>query len=189
MVATVKEYGEELWWLFILQGIATIGLGILALFMPGVTLVTLVVILSIYAIIVGITDLIFGFSSIGRSGTWWFSLLSGLVILGIGVYLIRHPFIAVSTVIVFVGTILLLRGIFDLVDAAFFSTKGDHRLLRLISGILGVIAGLYIWENPASGGIAFIWALGLYALITGAITLAYSFQIRSGLNELRQRIV
>lgn len=188
MVATIKEFAEELWWLFILQGVASIIFGIVALFMPGTTLLTLVVILAIYAIVVGVIDLVHGFSSIGKNSTWWLSILLGLVLTGVGIYLIRHPLITLGAFIILVGTVLLVRGIFDLVASAFFSGHGHHRWLMAISGVLGVIAGIYIWNNPVGGGLVFIWALGLYALITGAMTIAYGTQMRGTFEEIRRRL-
>jgi len=188
MVATIKEYVEELWWLFILQGLASILFGIVALFYPGITLVALVVTMAVYAAIVGVIDTIHSFSSIGKSKSWWFSLILGLSLMGLGIYLIRNPSLSIGVFIILVGTVFIVRGIFDLTAASFFSGGGGHRWLMAISGVLGIIAGLYIWTYPTSGGLAFIWAIGLYALFTGSMTIAYAFQMKGVLDEIKRTL-
>lgn len=188
MVATIKEHAEELWWLFILQGIASIIFGVVALFYPGLTLLTLVISLAVYAVIIGIIDVIHGLSSVGRTQSSWFSLILGLVLLGMGIYLVRNPAISLGAFIIVVGTILVVRGIFDLVAAAFFGGADNRRWLMAVSGILGVVAGVYIWSNPVVGGLAFIWAIGLYAFITGAITISYALYMKGLFNELKRTI-
>jgi uncharacterized membrane protein HdeD (DUF308 family) len=184
MSTRVEEYVHDLWWLFVLSGIATITFGILALFLPGLTLALLVVIFAIYAIVIGVIELVHGFASIGKRSSWWFTLLVGLVMLGVGVYLIRHPETAIGTFIVLIGAVLLVRGIFDLIVAAFFVKRNESRWLWVISGVLGILAGIFLWSNPASGGIAFVWVLGLYALIVGSISLAYAFSVRNSYQEI-----
>lgn len=188
MVATIKEYVEELWWLFILQGVATIAFGVVALFMPGLTLAALAITIAVYAVVVGLIDLVHGLSSIGKNSSWFLSLVLGLVLLGIGVYLVRSPMMTIATFIVLVGTVFVIRGIFDVVASLFYSGKGDHRWLMGISGALGIIAGIYIWSNPAVGGMAFIWVIGLYALVNGAITIAYALHMKGVFDEIKDTI-
>lgn len=188
MSTKVEEYVEDLWWLFVLQGIATLLFGVAALFLPGLTFATLIILFAVYAVVLGVIELVHGFGSIGKSSSWWFSLLVGLVLAGAGVYLIRNPQTALDVFIVLVGAVILARGVFDLVISAFFVKKTESRWLWAIAGVLGVIAGIFLWNNPVSGGLAFVWALGLYALIVGSINLAYAFQVRSAYNTLKDAV-
>lgn len=188
MSTKVEEYVEDLWWLFVLQGIATLLFGVAALFLPGLTFATLIILFAVYAVVLGVIELVHGFGSIGKNSSWWFSLLVGLVLAGAGVYLIRNPQTALDVFIVLVGAMILARGVFDLVISAFFVKKTESRWLWAIAGVLGIIAGIFLWSNPVSGGLAFVWALGLYALIAGSINLAYAFQVRNAYNELKDAV-
>ena len=189
MSSSIKEYVSGLWWLFVLQGIATIIFGIVALFLPGLTLVTLLYIFAIYVLVLGVLELVHGFSDIGKNSSWWFSLLVGVVMLGVSVYLLRNPQTALDIFIVIVGALVLARGVFDLFVAAFFVEKTENRLLWIIGGVLGVIAGIIIWRYPVTGGIAFVWVLGLYAILAGSISLSYAFNVRSVFNEAKDEFV
>jgi uncharacterized membrane protein HdeD (DUF308 family) len=50
-----------------------------------------------------------------------------------------------------------------------------NKALRFISGILGIIAGLAIMVYPVKGGLAFLWVVGVYALVMGPILIVLSF--------------
>ena len=188
MVATIKEHVEELWWLIVLQGLATIIFGLVALLAPGLTLAAFVIVVAVYSIILGMIDLVHGFGSIGKNGSWIFSIILGLLLMGIGVYLVRNPIITLGVFILIVGTILFVRGVVDVIAAAFFSSKYDQPWLTALMGIISVVAGIYIWSNPAAGGLAFVWALGLYALVTGSMTIAHALHMKGMFNELKETI-
>jgi len=180
-MSEVKEYVDNLWWLFIVQGVATLVFGVVALFLPGLTVASLVIVFAVYAIIAGLVELVHGFRDIGKTSSWWFSLIVGVALVAVGVFLVRNPVVALEGFLVIVGALLLARGIADLFVAAFFSDKNDNRLLWIISGVFGIIAAIIVWRYPVSAGLAFVWVLGLYALIAGSISIAYAFRIRDAL--------
>lgn len=182
-MSNVKEYVDNLWWLFVLQGIATLAFGVVALFFPGLTIASLVIVFAIYTIVVGLVELVHGFRDIGKTASWWFSLFIGVGLVAVGVYLVRNPVIALDLFLIVVGALLIVRGIADLFIAVFFTGKGDNRLLWIVSGVLGIVAGIIVWRYPVSGGLAFVWVLGLYALVAGSISLAYAFRVRDAVME------
>lgn len=178
MSTNVKEYVDNLWWLFVLQGIATLVFGVVALFFPGLTLASLLLTFAVYAVVVGVVELVHGFRDIGRTGSWWFSLLVGVVLVGVGVYLVSHPSTALDAFLAILGALLIARGVADLFVSVFYTDHSDHRWMWIVSGVLGVVAGILVWRSPVAGGLAFVWILGLYALMAGSITLAYAFRVR-----------
>jgi uncharacterized membrane protein HdeD (DUF308 family) len=173
MSTNVKEYVDgHLWGLFVLQGLATVMFGVVALFFPGLTLASLASLFAVYVTVVGVVELVHGFRDLGRSSSWWYSLLVGVVLLGVGVYLVRNPAIELSAFLVLVGALVLARGVGDLFVAAFYSSKSEHQLLWVISGVVGVVAGILLWRYPVVSGLDFVWVLGLYALLAGSVGLA-----------------
>ena len=59
----LQRFARQMWWVHVLQGLVTLTLGAVALFWPGLTLVTMLYVLAAYAIIVGVTDLIVSVST------------------------------------------------------------------------------------------------------------------------------
>ena len=80
---TLPTQQSSIWWLFLLQGIAAIVLGLMLLTAPGATLVLIVTFLGFYWLIEGILALVHVF--VDRSVPWIWSLLTGLVGIAAGV--------------------------------------------------------------------------------------------------------
>jgi uncharacterized membrane protein HdeD (DUF308 family) len=175
---------QELWWMGAIQGTLAIFFGITAIAWPGLTLLTLVYLFSAFILAMGIIEIVSGLISLGRRSTWWLTLLLGLITLGIGVYLIRHPNVSFNTFILLVGLGLIARGLMDGMRAFVDRTTTTGRVLLALAALAAIVAGIIILFQPVSGGVAFVWVLGLYALIFGSLTLAVSFELRNELMRL-----
>lgn len=174
---------DELWWLALLQGIVAVFFGLVAVFWPELTLVTLVYLFSAFVLAWGIIEIINGFLSIRRRDTWWLTLLFGLVGMGAGIYLVRHPKVSFTALIVLIGLLLITRGLMDLVGAFLDKRGATNRTLSIIVGAAALVAGVIMLFQPESGGVAFVWVLGLYALVFGALTIALAIEAREYWSE------
>lgn len=172
-----NNIATELWWVGLVEGIVAILFGIAALFWPGLTLVTLVTLFSVYVLVWGIAEIIYGLSSIGK-GTWFLPLIFGVFSLGVGVYLVRHPQVTFATFILLIGFTFIVRGIVDIVGAFLNGQLATSRVLSIVVGLIAVIAGIVVLKQPVASGVAFVWILGLFALIYGPITIALSYDIK-----------
>lgn len=173
----VREAIDDLWWLFVLEGLIVVLFGLVALFFPGLTLVMLVYTFAIFTIAWGVVEVVHGLSDIGRTG-WWMTLLFGLLSIGLGVFLVRNPDVLASMFVILAGAFLLGRGVFDLYMAGFVYEQTETRVLWVLAGILAIIAAIAIWSYPVATSLAFVWVLGLYAVIGGSITIAHAFRLR-----------
>lgn len=178
MASTVQSTVKMERTTLVLQGVLAILFGLVAVFWPGMTAVTLIYLFSAFLVIDGIVVLILGLLSMAKFGKAMLLILLGLLELGIGLYLINNPLVTFATLILILGFSLILRGLFNVVGA--FVHK-DHsyswRMLNGILGVLGVVVGVIVLFWPVASGLAFVWLLGLYALIAGPILIAVSFDI------------
>ena len=172
-----SNIATELWWVGLVEGIVAILFGIAALFWPGLTLVTLVTLFSVYVLVWGIAEIIYGLSSIGK-GTWFLPLIFGVFSLGVGVYLVRHPQVTFATFILLIGFTFIVRGIVDIVGAFLSGQMATARVLSIIVGVIAILAGIVVLKQPVASGVAFVWILGLFALVYGPITIALSYDLK-----------
>lgn len=179
----VKKLSHELWWVFVLQGVVTLLLGIVALFWPGLSLTTLLYAIAFYAILVGVGDLIFGFTSSKTNQTWWFSAVTGVFLIGAAAYMLRNPEIAVATFATLIGFVFVVRGLLE-VTASLMLGAASERLLTVVGGVLAVAAGVVIWVYPAAGSLAFVWVLGLFAVIRGTLDIAGATSLHHEFGEV-----
>ena len=104
----------------------------------------------------------------------------GVLEIGVGVYLLRHPLVSFTTLILLIAFALIIRGVIDIVAGLFEGGSAMRRTVMVIGGLLAGIAGVVLLFQPASGGVAFVWILGLYALLTGPMLIALALDIKNG---------
>lgn len=156
------------------QGILAILFGIAAVFWPGLTTEVLIYLFASFLLIDGVVALIIGLVHLKNFMKALLMLGLGLLELGLGLYLIRNPEVAFATLILILGLALIARGVFAFVHA--FAGRGSSTIKTMhgILGMLGVIIGIFVLAQPVAGGLAFVWILGLYALVAGPVMIAMS---------------
>lgn len=178
MARELRRYAGGLWWPLVVTSVLLVVFGLVTLFYPGLTLVGLVGVFAVFVVIYGLVELFEGFTAVGKRDNWWLSLVAGILLLGLGVYLAKHPDISVAAFAVLLGWTLLLRGVVDALVGLFYSPE-SNQLHWYISGALGIVAGIVIWSYPADSALVFTWVLGLWALVVGAVTLSRSLTARA----------
>lgn len=170
---------DTMWGLSIMEGVVAILFGIAAVFWPGLTIITLLYLFAAFVLVSGVVNLITGIFNGGHgAGSWFLKILLSVVQIGIGVYLLRHPHVSFAAFILLIGFALIIRGVFDVVAAFVDDLTTGARTMLIIAGVLAGIAGIIILFQPVSGGVAFVWILGLYALISGPIIVATALRHR-----------
>lgn len=165
-----------------LRGIVAILFGIAAVFWPGITLVTLVYLFSGFMLASGLVTLVTGLIDASRERNSILSLVLtvvlGIVEIGVGVYLLRHIHVAFATFILLIGFVLIFRGLVELFNGLFEADESAmYRTASVIIGALAVLAGVIVLFQPAASGVAFVWILGLYALLSGPLMVALALDI------------
>ncbi|HVX48084.1 MAG TPA: DUF308 domain-containing protein [Candidatus Saccharimonadales bacterium] len=181
MDAIERRFIAEYWWVLTLRGAAAVLFGIAAVFWPGITLVTLLYLFSAYILVSGVIDIVHGVGGISKRASWFLTLILGFAELGVGVYLLRHPHVAFATFILLLGFMLIVRGVLEGVAAFSDSTSATNRTLMIIASIVAIVAGIILLFQPASAGVAFVWILGLYALLVGPIMIALSLDLKKSI--------
>lgn len=183
MAQAVQRVANDLWWVGVAEGVVALLFGIAAVFWPGLTLLTLVYLFSAFVLAWGVVSIVNGILSIKTRSTWWLTLVFGIAATGVGVYLVRHTDVSFKTLILLVGFTLIIRGIFDILSVFIESATTTSKVLWTIAGLAAIIVGIIILNQPVSGGVAFVWVLGLYALIAGPLMIAMSIDVHNELQE------
>jgi hypothetical protein len=108
-LVSLNPHLSQIWWVFLLKGLAGIVLGFMLLTEPAATLVALTTLLGFYWLILGVLSLVQVF--VGRSISWIWTLLSGIVGILAGLLVLRHPLVADLTVPTVIVIILGVQGV------------------------------------------------------------------------------
>ena len=126
---------SSIWWVFLLQGFAGVILGLMLVTQPGATILALTTFLGFYWLITGLLAFVQVF--VDRSTPWIWSLLSGVVGVLAGLFVLRHPLVAALTV---PTVLVLILGVQGLVMGA----------LQIIAGLKGGGIGPLILERSTA---------------------------------------
>lgn len=165
----------NIWWLFLLQGIAGIILGVMLVTAPGVTLVALVTFLGFYWLAMGILALVRVF--VDRGVPWIWSLLIGIVGILAGIFVVRHPLLAALTVptviVIILGVEGLIMGVLEII-AGF---KGGG-IGSFILGVIYLLVGLLLLASPMAAALAVPLVFGVLLLVQGVALIVWAFRVR-----------
>jgi uncharacterized membrane protein HdeD (DUF308 family) len=110
---------------------------------------------------------------------WWLLLLSGLILVAIGIWIIASPEAAyVSLSIVFAVGILII-GLFEIAFAITVRRSLEGWGWTLASGILDVIIGGYLLAYPQVSMAVLPFILGFWLLFRGFSALGFAFEVKS----------
>ena len=108
---------------------------------------------------------------------WWVVLLEGVIAIIIGLFLLYRPAVTTIFLLQVLGIFWLAGGILSVLGALVFS---GNRLWKLLTGILGIIAGIVILTYPIYSPLVVLTFLvifiGVWAIITGAVKLAWGLK-------------
>jgi uncharacterized membrane protein HdeD (DUF308 family) len=160
------------WWVLLVAGLLSLAFGIWIVFEPVHAAHTVAVLLGLWLLVVGIVDLVHAGSARHRGS----AVLSGIILIALGIVLVFKPNLPVKVVAILFGIAILIGGIVRIVSAIADRSYGwGWRLvLGLISTTLGIV--IVIWPT-ATVGVVF-WIAGICAMLTGIAWIVASFGLR-----------
>lgn len=164
------------WWVLALRGLAAIAFGVITLVLPGVTVLSLLMVFAAYALLGGGASVVGAFSNRKHGGDWWALLLLGICGLAVGILTIIYPLLTTFALIVLIGVNALISGVFDIVLAIRLRKAIQGEWLLVLNAIISIAFGILILAFPAAGTFALVWMIGVYALLTGILLLSLAWR-------------
>ena len=108
---------------------------------------------------------------------WWLVLIQGILLVVVGILLFTNTGATVVVLAQILAIYWLISGVLELVSIFIDRSAWG---LKLIGGIIGIWAGLFIINNPIGGTLAFGFAvviiLGIQALLLGITNIIQAFR-------------
>jgi uncharacterized membrane protein HdeD (DUF308 family) len=109
------------------------------------------------------------------SAHWKLFLIEGIVLVILGVAAVMLPLIATIAVAIMIGWIFLLSGVVGLLST-FRMRSAPGFWWSLISGILGVVAGIVLLRWPLSGAFSLTLVLTLFLVLEGIVSIMFALE-------------
>lgn len=166
------------WWAIAIRGVLGVGFGLIALFVPGATLLSLVLVFAAYAFVDGVFAIIAAARAAGAHGRWGLLVLEGVVNILFAIVAVAWPAFTVLTFVLLVGVWALLTG--GMMLGAAFRLGADHgRWWLALGGVISLIYGALLIISPMIGALVLTWWLGVYAVAFGVSLLMLAFRLRA----------
>jgi uncharacterized membrane protein HdeD (DUF308 family) len=161
----------------ILLGVLAIIVGIIALAWPGVTILALVILFSVYAFIDAGLQAMRAFGS-ASAGPVLGHLLLGLIALAAGVIAIVWPGPTALVLVLVVGIWAFVGGIMEIAAAFGSGESAGTRALFVLSGLISVAFGVVLFARPGVGAVTLALLFGFFALIYGVSQIILGVETR-----------
>ena len=168
VIATAKRFTG---W-YILAAVLFILLGLFAIVEPATAAVGIVLLLG-WLLVFGAVAHFIGTFRGGGAKRVFFQILSAVVFLIGGFYLLTHPLLAIGTLTVLLAAVIFAEGVFDIIT--YFRLQREHPSgWMLLNGIVALVLGGLIWAQwPSSSTWAIGTLVGVNLLMTGITRLMF----------------
>lgn len=170
------------WWAIALRGAFAILFGLVALFVPGATILSLVLFFSAYMLVDGIFGIVAAVRAAGQNRRWGLLILEGIANIAVGVIAFLWPGLTAVAFVFMLAAWSIVTGVL-MVIAAFRLNPEFGRGWLIFGGIVSVLFGIALTIAPVLGLVVLTWWMGAYAIVFGITLLVLAFKLRGRKDE------
>ncbi|MGZ3421076.1 MAG: HdeD family acid-resistance protein [Polyangiales bacterium] len=114
---------------------------------------------------------------------WWMLLVRGLagIFFGIGAFI--WPGLTLALLISLFGAYAIIDGIAGIYSAIRYRKEIDAWGAMLLSGIVGVLAGIVAWVMPGLTALSLVYLIGVWAIARGAFVIIGAIRLRKEIQD------
>jgi uncharacterized membrane protein HdeD (DUF308 family) len=179
------QYNVKNWWWFLVSGLLFIAAGIAIYAWPAASYVSLSIVFSILMISNGFSQIVFASANSKLLRGWGWILVSGIIDLALGTYLVLYPTVTMVTLPYFVGFWLILRSFYLMGTAFDLQALGVRGWGWFLFGaILVLVLGGVIVYYPAAGVVSIIAFSGSAFILGGFMNIYLAFLLKGVKGEV-----
>lgn len=181
----IRAAYRRTWWALVLRGLLAIAIGVFIFWRPLASIGAFALVVALWALFVGIVQMVHAFELRPIYAQWWVPLLSGLVSGAFGVAaLYYYPGLSLAFVVAWAGLWFFLTGGLALYAAALERSLGLSWGWTLGVGILSVVLGVLALVTPPATLAAIMVLIASFALASGGLLLVGAFKLRSAKQDV-----
>lgn len=121
-----------------------------------------------------------------KTSNWILMLALGIIAIILGVLALINPFAASFGVERFVSWAFMIMGVLTIIGA-FMGDETNGRIWTIITGVLMLLIGFFLFRNPIAGIVTIAIALGVFMLISGIVRVFVGFKVNN--NSLKWLVI
>ena len=184
--ADARALCKRTWWVFLIGGLASLLFGVVAFAKPGIALLVLSMFFAAAILVDGAFSIVGSIQNREKDG-WWVMLLIGILGVGVGGYALMNPPISMLAFVYLVALQAILLGVFLVMLGYRVRLATSREWLLYVTGALSILFGILVLARPGAGSLTIVYMIAAWAIIIGALKLAFAFRIRKLPGELESR--
>ena len=113
----------------------------------------------------------------GVKKNWGLILFMGVLFIIGGLSAISYPWLWTGGVVLMLGWVILVSGIFRFVDA-FATMKQGGFIWKIMGSLFYILAGIFILKFPLTGAVTLTVTIGMFFIIEGISKTAFAAEIK-----------
>ena len=189
--AQLQEGEQELthiWKSMALRGALAIAFSVVILMWPNIGLATLIALFGAFALVSGVTTIAGAFSVPFTRGRRGWLVFEGLIGVAVGVAVFIWPDLSALGLLYAIAAWSITLGIIEIALAFDLPLSGERSLLLGLGGVLCIAFGVIMFAHPGAGAVALLALIAAFALVTGAIQIAFALELRRAGHEVEDRV-
>ncbi len=150
---------------------------------PLSTLFTIVILLGVFWLIGGIFDIIGAFTRRNGDKSWWWSIISGIIGIIAGLFLLGNPYASIValpvTIGILIGILAIASGAINIFKAIRLRNEIKGEGWIIVWGVISIVLGFWILSTPLLSGASLVWVAAIAAVVGGIAMIFFSFRLRS----------
>lgn len=167
------------WGWIALRGVVAILFGILALTRPGISLASLVLLFGVYSLVDGTFMVVSAIANRKGAPRWVSMLFGGVLGIIVGLVTFTWPGLTAVALLGIIAAWAIVTGVTEIVVAIRLRKEMTNEWALILAGTVAVAFGMFLFTRPLAGALAAIFAIGIYALISGILLVVLGFRLRS----------
>ena len=170
-----SQTGSKIDWSLVLGGLLILIVGAVCIFWPGITLVTVAIVVGCALIAASAFDFVVYFRTRNTAQHSGWTLVNAILDLILGIMFLAHPVVAAEVITFFLGVLMICYGVFAFAMSFSLRKVTGKWWIMLLNGIISSLCGLLFFISPAF----FAIYLGAFLMVRGATMMSFGFMGQS----------
>jgi uncharacterized membrane protein HdeD (DUF308 family) len=149
---------------------------------PVISLLVLVLLYGVYAIIDGISAMVWG-----SRARWRSMVVVGAISVVSGLVAFLWPAITALALLYVIAAWAIVRGVAEIAAAIHLRRQMSNEWMLAGSGGVSILFGVLMALFPGAGALSLLWLIGLFAVVFGGMAVALALRLRSMEHGLGER--
>jgi uncharacterized membrane protein HdeD (DUF308 family) len=176
-------------WGIALRGVFAILIGLVILARPMASVAALALVVALWSLIEGVSEIMHGFELRAMVQHWWVLLLAGVVSVLFGIAaLYYYPGLSLAFIVIWVAWWLITTGVIGAYAAFMERGAGLSWGWTMTWALVAVAAGLLALMYPGVTLGSILGLVAAFAIVSGVVRLVIAFRLQSLQSDVRRSV-